>query len=153
VLRCIIANGMGNLHYCEGTIDMEAYVWILQRHAIREQRHAIRELPSRWHLSWEARQCQASFCTCYNWVVSRHSAPEGMCLPVYCSPDGKYMTHYEKENQAMMTTDCWVAVLYETRLCKNSTSKTPTIIITDLKSVIKGKVMWHSGNMSLSLLF
>jgi len=35
---------------------------------------------------------------------------EGMCLPVYCNPDvsyGKYMTHHEKENQAMMTTDCF----------------------------------------------
>jgi len=28
---------------------------------------------------------------------------------------GKCMTHHEKENQAMMTTDCWVAVLYQTR--------------------------------------
>jgi len=30
VLRCIIANGMGNLHYCEGTIDIEEYIWTVE---------------------------------------------------------------------------------------------------------------------------
>jgi len=34
VLRCIIANGMGTLHYCEGTIDMEAYIWMVQRYKL-----------------------------------------------------------------------------------------------------------------------
>jgi len=73
VLGCISASDMGNLHYCEGNIDMEAYIWIGQRH----------KLPSRWHLSWEARQCQASFCLCYNWVVSRRSAPQKGCACLF----------------------------------------------------------------------
>ncbi len=51
-------------HMCEGTIDMEAYIGMVQRHI----------LPSRWLLSWEvmvirSRQCQVSFCMCYNTVV------------------------------------------------------------------------------------
>ena len=32
--RCISANGMGDLHLCEGTIDVEAYIWIIQRHKL-----------------------------------------------------------------------------------------------------------------------
>ncbi len=40
---CSRANGMGDCHMCEGTIDMEAYIGILQRHI----------LPSRWCISWE----------------------------------------------------------------------------------------------------
>jgi len=79
--RWVISQSKISKHVCQGTTDMEAYIWILQRH----------KLPSRWHLSWEARQCQASFCTNYNWVFSRHSAPEGMCLPVYCRPDMSLM--------------------------------------------------------------
>ena len=42
VWGCISAHGMGNLHICEGTIDVEAYAGILERHM----------LPSRWWLFW-----------------------------------------------------------------------------------------------------
>ena len=31
VWECISAHGMGDLHICEGTIDVEAYVGILER--------------------------------------------------------------------------------------------------------------------------
>ena len=40
VWGCISAHSMGDLHICEGTIDAEAYVGILERHM----------LPSRWRL-------------------------------------------------------------------------------------------------------
>ena len=60
VWRRISANGRGDLHVCEGITDVEAYIGIVQRHT----------LPSRWHLSWEARQYQALFSTCFIRVVS-----------------------------------------------------------------------------------
>ena len=34
VLGCISVHGMGDLHICEGTIDAEAYVGILERHML-----------------------------------------------------------------------------------------------------------------------
>ena len=34
VWGCISAHGMGDLHICEGTIDAEAYVGILERHML-----------------------------------------------------------------------------------------------------------------------
>ncbi len=49
------------VYMCEGTIDTEAFIGIILRHI----------LPSTKLLSWEvivirSRQCQLSFCTCYN---------------------------------------------------------------------------------------
>ena len=57
VWGCISVHGMGDLHICEGTIDAEAYVGILERHM----------LPS---MSISAGQCQASFYKSYNSVAS-----------------------------------------------------------------------------------
>ena len=37
VWRCISYHGMGELHICEGTIDAEAYVGILETYAARRQ--------------------------------------------------------------------------------------------------------------------
>ena len=38
VWGCISAQGMGDLHICEGTIDAEAYVGILERHVLPSRR-------------------------------------------------------------------------------------------------------------------
>ena len=64
VRGCISAHGMGDLHICEGTIDVEAYVGILERHMLLTRQ----QLP-RNSMSISAGQWQASFCTNYNSVA------------------------------------------------------------------------------------
>ena len=63
VCGCISAHGMGDLHICEGTIDAEDYVGILDA--------AVKTMTfSRNSMSISAGQCQASFCTSKNPVAS-----------------------------------------------------------------------------------
>ena len=64
VWGCISAHGIGDLHICEGTINAEAYVGILERHVLSRPRQRQRN-----STSISARQCQASFCTSYNSVA------------------------------------------------------------------------------------
>ena len=64
VWGCISAHGMGDPHICEGTIDAEAYVGILEYAAVK-----MITFPSN-SMSVSAGQCQASFFTSYNSVAS-----------------------------------------------------------------------------------
>ena len=45
VWGCISAHGMGDLHICEGTIDAEAYVGILERHMLPSRRRLFPGTP------------------------------------------------------------------------------------------------------------
>ena len=45
VWGCISAHGMGDLHICEGTIDAEAYVGILERHMLLSRRRLFPGTP------------------------------------------------------------------------------------------------------------
>ena len=45
VWGCISAHGMGDLHICEGTIDVEAYVGILERHMLPSRRRLFPGTP------------------------------------------------------------------------------------------------------------
>ena len=67
VWGCVSASGMGNLHICEGTINAERYIQVL------EATHAAIQATS---FSWtplliSARQCQTTFCTFDNSVASK----------------------------------------------------------------------------------
>ena len=59
VWGCISAHGMGDLHICEGTIDAEAYVGILERHMLPSRRQLFPGTPclfqqdnARPHSAW-----------------------------------------------------------------------------------------------------
>jgi len=61
----------------------------------------------------------------------RHSTPQKGCACLFTAVQIYLLwkMYHEKENQAIMTTDCWATVLYQTRLSKYSTFKIPTISI------------------------
>ena len=72
VWGCISAHGIGDLHICEGTIDAEAYVGILERHMLPSRRRLLHKNS----MSISAGKYQASFCTNYNSFVGI----ESLCL-------------------------------------------------------------------------
>ena len=45
VWGCISTHGMGDLHICEGTIDAEAYVGILETHMVPSRQHLFPGTP------------------------------------------------------------------------------------------------------------
>ena len=136
VWGCISAHSMGDLHICEGTIDAEAYVGILEMLPPR-----LTTFP-RNSMSISAGQCQAFIlhklqqcgfvgieCVCLTACLQSRSVSYWKC-----------MVHHEEENQTTANMDCWAAhVLYTPRMGKNSTCKTATIDIFSSQSEIKRK--------------
>ena len=140
VWGCISTQGMGDLHICEGTIDVEAYVGILERYM----------LPSRWQLfpgtPWLFQQNNGR----------PHSAWQRGFIGIECV----WLTGLPAvqiclllENQTEATTDFWAAqVLLTPRMGKNLTCKTATIDIFSSQTITKCKKTWCYPvvNMSLS---
>ena len=61
VWGCISAHGIGDVHICEGTINAEQHIHVLETYA------AIQTTSfSGKALIISARQCQTTFCTYYN---------------------------------------------------------------------------------------
>ena len=104
VWGCISAQDMGDLHICEGTIDAEAYVRILERHM----------LPSRQllfpgtlcpFLQDNARPHSTQVKTAW---LHRHRVCVLVwpaCLQSRSVSDLKCMAYHEEENQTTVTTD------------------------------------------------
>ena len=95
---CISAHGM-----CEGTIDAEAYVGILETYA------AIKTTTFPWDMSISAGQCQAlSALVTTAWLLRRACAWLS-CLQSRSVSYIKCMAHHEEENQTTATKDSWAA--------------------------------------------
>ncbi len=60
VWGCVSALGKGNLHFCDGTINAEKYIEILEHNMLPSRRHLSR---TSMHIS--TRQCKTTFCTHY----------------------------------------------------------------------------------------
>ena len=143
VWGCISAHGMGDLHICEGTIDVKAYVGNLETYAAVKMTNFPRN-----SMSISAGQCQASTQVTTVWLC-RHRVHVHYW---------KYMAHYEEENQTTATTDCWAAqFLYAPRRGKHSTCKTTPFDFFSSQTITKcnSKKMWCYPvvNMPLSQLF
>ena len=67
VWGCVSASGMGNWHICEGTINAERYIQVLEQHMLPIQAASFSWTP----LLISARQCQTTFCTFDNSVASK----------------------------------------------------------------------------------
>ena len=66
VWGCVSDHGiMGNLHICERTINAEMYMQVLEQYVLPWMAVSFSETS----LLISARQCQATFCTCYNSVA------------------------------------------------------------------------------------
>ena len=46
VRGCVSGLGKGNLHFCDGTINAEKYLEILEHHMLPSRRHPFQERPS-----------------------------------------------------------------------------------------------------------
>lgn len=60
---CICAHGMGNLHICEGSINVEWYIQVLEQHILPSRQRLFQTT-----LLISARQCQTTF---YTYSLSR----------------------------------------------------------------------------------
>ena len=110
VWGCIIAHSMGDLHICEGTIDAEAYIGILERHMQKARQRLFPGTPclfqqdnARPHSVQVTTTCLHRYRVCA-WLA---------CLQSRSVSYWKCMAHHEEEDQTTVTMDCWAAwVLY-----------------------------------------
>ncbi len=66
VWGCVSALGKGNLHFCDGTINAEKYIEILEHAAFKKTSAAFKKTSfpgTSMHIS--TRQCKTTFCTHY----------------------------------------------------------------------------------------
>ena len=74
---CISAHGTGDVQICEGTINAEEYIQVLETYAAIQMSSSVKALII------SARQCQTTFCMHYNSIIKRLRV---LTWPT-CSPD------------------------------------------------------------------
>ena len=131
---CFSAHGMGDLHICESTIDVEAYVGILERHMLPSRQQLFPETPclfqqdnARPHSAWATTAWLHRHRVC---VLDCHACSSDLS-PV------ENVCHIMKRRIRQRRPRTVEQVLYTPRMGKNSTCKTATIDIFSSQMITK----------------
>ena len=123
-----------DLHICEGTFDMEAYVGILKRHMPPSRRQHFPGTLSLFQQD-NVRPHSAQVITAW---LRRHRCVRLTGLPAVSY--WKCTARHEQENQTTVTTDCRAAqVLYTPRMDNPTIQQLISSVLKRLQSVSKRK--------------
>ncbi len=145
-MGCVSALGKGNLHFCDGTINAEKYIEILEHNMLPSRRHLFQGRPC----TISTRQCKTTFCTHYK-VLAAEEEGTGTwlaCLQSRPVSNRECVAHFEAQNATTKTP----VLLPTLRLVcrKNGIKITPETLHHLVSSVPKRllSVVKRNGNIT-----